>query len=74
VRFGTKRAFATFLFRNHGEKAMKTLLASVFALGLMATAANAAVIGVHVGPVGVGIGHSHHHYRHYHHYHRHWHR
>jgi hypothetical protein len=57
--------------RNHGEKAMKTLLASVLALGLMATAANAAIIGVHVGPVGVGVGHFHHHY---HHYHRHWHR
>ena len=47
---------------------MKTLLASVVALGLMATAANAAVIGVHVGPVGVGIGHYHNHnYSH-----RHW--
>jgi hypothetical protein len=50
---------------------MKTLLASVLALGLMATAADAAIIGVHVGPVGVGVGHFHHHY---HHYHRHWHR
>jgi hypothetical protein len=60
-----------FPLRNHGEKAMKTLLASVLALGLMATAANAAIIGVHVGPVGVGVGHFHHHY---HHYHRHWHR
>jgi hypothetical protein len=48
---------------------MKTLFASVIALGLMATAANAAIIGVHVGPVGVGVGHYHHH-----HWHRHWHR
>ena len=32
----------------------------------MATGANAAIIGVHVGPVGVGIGHYHyhHHYGH----------
>jgi hypothetical protein len=50
---------------------MKTILASVIALGLMATAANAAIIGVHVGPVGVGVGHYHHHY---HHHYRHWHR
>jgi hypothetical protein len=48
---------------------MKTLLASVIALGLMATAANAAIIGVHVGPVGVGVGHYHSHYHHYRHYH-----
>ncbi len=52
---------------------MKTLIASAMALGLMVGAANAAVIGVHVGPVGVGVGHYHHHYHHYHrHYHRHW--
>jgi hypothetical protein len=50
---------------------MKTLFASVIALGLMATAANAAIIGVHVGPVGVGVGG---HYHHHHHWHRHWHR
>jgi hypothetical protein len=38
---------------------MKKLIASAFALGLLATTANAAVIGVHVGPVGVGVGHYH---------------
>jgi hypothetical protein len=49
---------------------MKTLLASVFALGLIATGANAAIIGVHVGPVGVGLGHYHYHSHNYS--HRHW--
>ncbi len=48
---------------------MKTLLASVMAaglsLGLMAGAANAAVIGLHVGPVGVGVGHYHYHNHYY---------
>ena len=51
---------------------MKTLIASLFALSLLGTgAANAAIIGVHVGNIGVGIGtsHYHHHYRH-HYYHR----
>ena len=47
---------------------MKTLIASLFALSLLGTgAANAAIIGVHVGGIGVGIGthsHYHHHYRH----------
>jgi predicted GNAT superfamily acetyltransferase len=49
---------------------MKTLVASVLALGLIATAANAAIIGVHVGPVGVGVGHYHYHNHYYG--HRHW--
>jgi hypothetical protein len=47
---------------------MKTLIASIFALALLGTsAADAAIIGVHVGPIGVGIGgHGHyHHYRHH---------
>jgi hypothetical protein len=50
---------------------MKTLIASIFALAMLGTgAANAAIIGVHVGGIGVGIGtHGHHHYRH-HYYHR----
>ena len=39
---------------------MKTLFASILALGLLATTANAAIIGVHVGPIGLGIGHYHH--------------
>jgi hypothetical protein len=52
------------------ERAMKKLLVSVVALGLMAGAANAAVIGVRVGPVGVGIGHYHWHHHYYS--HRHW--
>ncbi len=47
---------------------MKTLIASLFALALLGTsAADAAIIGVHVGGIGVGIGthhHYHHHYRH----------
>jgi hypothetical protein len=56
------------------EILMKTLIASVIALTLLgAVGANAAVIGVHVGGVGVGIGHDHGHYHHYHrHYHRHY--
>jgi hypothetical protein len=43
---------------------MKTLIISMFALAMLgAGAANAAVIGAHVGPVGVGIGvHGHHHH------------
>jgi hypothetical protein len=49
---------------------MKKLFASVIALGLMAGAANAAVIGVHVGPIGVGVGAYTWHGHHYH--HRHW--
>lgn len=44
---------------------MKKLIASAFALGLLATTADAAVIGVHVGPVGVGIGHYHYHNHYY---------
>jgi hypothetical protein len=51
---------------------MKTLVASVFALSLMVTGANAAIIGVHVGPVGVGVGHYRYHHRYYG--HRRWHR
>jgi hypothetical protein len=56
---------------------MKTFLAtilapSIVALGLIgATGTSAAVIGVHVGPVGVGIGHYHYHHHWYH--HRRWH-
>lgn len=49
---------------------MKTLLASLVALGLMAGAANAAQVGIHIGPVGVGISHYHHHHHWYR--HRHW--
>jgi hypothetical protein len=49
---------------------MKTLIASIFALALLGTsAADAAIIGVHVGGIGVGIGGHHGHYHHYrHHY------
>ena len=49
---------------------MKTLIASIFALTLLgAGVADAAVVGVNVGPVGVGIGvHGHHYHRHYRHY------
>jgi hypothetical protein len=39
---------------------MKTLIVSILALGLLATTAEAAIIGVHVGPIGLGIGHYHH--------------
>ena len=39
---------------------MKTLIASIPALGLLATTVEAAIIGVHVGPIGLGIGHYHH--------------
>jgi hypothetical protein len=39
---------------------MKTLLASILALGLLATTADAAIVGVHVGPIGIGLGHYHH--------------
>jgi hypothetical protein len=49
---------------------MKALVASIFALGLLATTANAAVVGVHVGPISIGIGHYHHGGHWYH--HRHW--
>jgi hypothetical protein len=49
---------------------MKTLIASVMALSLIAATANAAVIGVQVGPVGIGIGQYHWHGHYYH--HRHW--
>ena len=49
---------------------MKTLIASLVALGLMAGAASAAQVGVRIGPVGVGIGHYHHGHHWYH--HRHW--
>jgi hypothetical protein len=52
------------------ERAMKKLLASAVAFGLMVGAANAAGIGVQVGPIGVGIGNYHHHNHWYH--HRHW--
>jgi hypothetical protein len=49
---------------------MKTFIASIFALTLLGTyAADAAVIGVHVGGIGIGVGvHGHHHHRHYRHY------
>ena len=50
---------------------MKTLVASVMAPEVwMAATANAAVIGVQVGPVGIGLGHYHYHNHHYG--HRHW--
>jgi hypothetical protein len=49
---------------------MKTLVASLVALGLMAGAASAAQVGVQIGPLGVGIGHYHHAHHWYH--HRHW--
>ncbi|HEX3675752.1 MAG TPA: hypothetical protein VHU87_15905 [Rhizomicrobium sp.] len=59
---------------------MKLLIASILALGLMGTAANADVgVGVHVGGVGIGahVG-GHHYYRRYHchwyHHHRYCHR
>jgi hypothetical protein len=47
---------------------MKTLIASIFALTLLgAGAADAAIVGIHVGGIGVGVGvHGHgHHYRHH---------
>ena len=49
---------------------MKALIASIFALGLLTTTADAAIVGVQVGPVGIGIGHYHHGHHWYH--HRHW--
>jgi hypothetical protein len=49
---------------------MKTLIASVVALGLMAGTASAAQVGVRIGPVGIQTGHYHHHHHHYE--HRHW--
>ncbi|MEJ0065328.1 MAG: hypothetical protein WDM85_07640 [Caulobacteraceae bacterium] len=50
---------------------MKLLIASVLAMTLLGAGANAAIIGAHVGPVGLGIGvHGHHHHhcgwRHHH--------
>jgi hypothetical protein len=49
---------------------MKTLFVSIFALALLgAGAANADIIGAHVGPVGVGIGVNHHCHWHHHHHH-----
>lgn len=49
---------------------MKTLIASIVALTLLSIgAADAAVIGVHVGGIGVGVGvhgHARHYQRHYH--------
>ena len=48
---------------------MKTLIASIFALTLLgAGAANAAIVGIHVGGIGVGIGVHGHHYHHRHYY------
>jgi hypothetical protein len=62
---------------SHRGNYMKKIVASVFALSLLAGAgaASAAVVGVHVGAVGVGVGvHHHHHHRHqhctWHHHHR----
>jgi hypothetical protein len=58
---------------GYSETFMKTLIASIFALALMGSGvANAAIIGAHVGPLGVGIGVGHHHHVHcvYHHHHR----
>jgi hypothetical protein len=53
--------------RTFERAIMKSLIASIFALTLMgAGAANAAIVGVHVGGVGVGVGvhgHSHHYHR-----------
>jgi hypothetical protein len=49
---------------------MKKLFASVIALGLMAGAANAAGVGIAIGPVGVHVGQYHWHHHWYH--HRHW--
>src|ERR1700754_1725196 len=49
-----------------GTSRMKTILASIFAVGLLAApAAQAAGVGIHVGPIGVGAhvgGHYHHHH------------
>jgi hypothetical protein len=39
---------------------MKALIASIFALGLLATTADAAGVGVRVGPIGIRVGHYHH--------------
>ncbi len=48
------------------DRSMKTLIASIFAVTLLsAGAANAAVVGVHVGGIGVGVG-GHGHSRGYH--------
>ena len=50
---------------------MKTLIASIFALTLLSTyAADAAAVGVQIGPIGIGIGHYNYHGHHYQ--HRHW--
>jgi hypothetical protein len=45
---------------------MKTLITSIFAAALLmgAGASNAAILGAHVGPIGIGIGVGHHHHRH----------
>ena len=54
---------------------MKTLIASVVALGLMAGTASAAQVGVRIGPVGIQTGHYHYHHHHYDHRrweHHHW--
>jgi hypothetical protein len=51
------------------EIVMKTLIASAMAFGLMLGAANAAVVRVHVGPVGIGVGHYHYHGHYFHHRH-----
>jgi hypothetical protein len=52
---------------------MKLLIASFFALTLLGgAAANADVVGAHVGPVHLGLGVNHHHHQHcgYRHHHR----
>jgi hypothetical protein len=41
---------------------MKSIVASIFVAGLLATSAAQAGIGVHVGPIGMHVGGHHHHH------------
>jgi hypothetical protein len=51
---------------------MKLLIASIFALSLLGgAAANADVLGAHVGPVHLGLGVGHHNHCSWRHHHRH---
>ena len=52
------------------KKVFASVIAPVVALGLLTGAANAAGVGIAVGPVGVEVGNYHWHHHHYH--HRHW--
>jgi len=66
---------ATLLAAHPESHSMKLLIASLFALTLLGGAANADVVGAHVGPVHLGLGVDHHRHHHQHcswrHHHRH---